>query len=46
MQQISQGLRQGRGILWATAGAKVALALEASTAAGQFIECLLIQNVA
>lgn len=36
----------GRAIVWATAGAKVALALEAATAAGQFIECLLIPNAA
>lgn len=36
----------GRAIVWAVSGAKVALALEAATAAGQFIECLLIPNVA
>ena len=36
----------GRAITWATSGAKVALALEAATAAGQFIEVLLITNVA
>lgn len=36
----------GRAIVWATAGAKVAIALEPSTAAGQFVECLLVQNVA
>lgn len=36
----------GRAIVWATAGAKVGLALEAATAAGQFIEVLLIPNVA
>lgn len=36
----------GRAILWATSGAKVAVALEASTAAGQFVEVLLIPNVA
>lgn len=36
----------GRAIVWATSGAKVALALEAATAAGQFIECWLIPNVA
>lgn len=35
----------GRGITWA-AGAKVALALQAATAAGQMIEVLLIPNVA
>lgn len=34
----------GRAINWATAGAKVAIALEAATAAGQFIEVLLVQN--
>jgi hypothetical protein len=36
----------GRAITWVTSGAKVALALEAATAAGQFIEVLLIPNVA
>lgn len=36
----------GRAITWASSGAKVALALEAATAAGQMIEVLLIQNVA
>ena len=36
----------GRAITWAVSGAKVALALEAATAAGQFIEVLLIPNVA
>lgn len=36
----------GRAITWATSGAKVGLALEAATAAGQFIEVLLIPNVA
>lgn len=36
----------GRGIAWAASGAKVALALQAATAAGQFIEVLLIPNVA
>ncbi len=36
----------GRGITWATSGAKVALALEAAGAAGEFIEVLLIPNVA
>jgi hypothetical protein len=35
----------GRAITWAS-GAKVAIALEAATAAGQFVEVLLIQNVA
>lgn len=36
----------GRAIVWATSGAKVALALEASTGAGQFVEVVLIPNVA
>lgn len=36
----------GRAINWVTSGAKVALALEAATAAGQMIEVLLIPNVA
>jgi hypothetical protein len=36
----------GRAITWATSGAKVALALEAAGASGQFIEVLLIPNVA
>lgn len=36
----------GRAITWATSGAKVAIALEAATAAGQFVEVLLIPNVA
>ncbi len=36
----------GRGITWVTSGGKVALALEAATAAGQFVEVLLIPNVA
>lgn len=36
----------GRAITWATSGAKVGLALEAATAAGQIIEVLLIPNVA
>lgn len=35
----------GRGITWAS-GAKVGLALEAATAAGQVIEVLLIPNAA
>jgi len=35
----------GRGITWAS-GAKVAVALEAASAAGQVIECLLIPNAA
>jgi hypothetical protein len=36
----------GRGITWATSGAKIGLALEAASAAGQVIEVLLIPNVA
>lgn len=34
----------GKAITWATSGAKVAIALQAATAAGQKIEVLLIQN--
>ena len=36
----------GRAITWASTGAKVGVALEAATAAGQFIEVLLVDNVA
>ena len=36
----------GRAITWVTSGAKVAIALEAATASGQLIECLLIPNIA
>jgi hypothetical protein len=36
----------GRAITWAVSGAKVALALQAASGAGQFIEVLLIPNVA
>lgn len=36
----------GRAIDWATSGAKVGIALQAATAAGQFIEVRLLQNVA
>lgn len=36
----------GRAITWATSGAKVAIAIEAATAAGQFIEVLLVGNAA
>ena len=36
----------GRAITWAPAGAKVGVALDAATAAGQMIEVLLIPNVA
>jgi len=34
----------GRAITWATSGAKAAIALQAATAAGQFIEALLLPN--
>ena len=37
---------QGQAITWASAGAKVAIALEAASAAGQLIEVLLIPNLA
>lgn len=37
---------QGRAITWATAGARVAIALEAATAAGEIIEVLLVPNAA
>lgn len=36
----------GRAITWAVSGAKVGIALEAATAAGQIIEVLLVDNVA
>lgn len=36
----------GRGITWVTSGAKVGLALQAAGSAGDFIEVLLIPNVA
>lgn len=36
----------GRGITWATSGARLAVALQAATGAGQFVEVLLIQNAA
>lgn len=36
----------GKAITWASSGAKVALALEAATDAGQLIEVFLIPNVA
>lgn len=35
---------QGRAVTWATSGAKVGIALQAATAAGQFIEVLLLPN--
>jgi len=37
---------QGRAIPWATSGAKIGLALQAASGAGQFIEVLLMPNVA
>lgn len=37
---------QGRAIPWATAGARLGVALEAATAAGQLIEVLLVPNAA
>jgi uncharacterized ParB-like nuclease family protein len=36
----------GRAITWVTSGARVAVALEAATAAGQLVEVLLIDNAA
>lgn len=36
----------GRGITWVTSGARLGLALEAASAAGQMIEVLLIPNAA
>ena len=36
----------GRAIPWATSGAKVGIALQAATAAGQFIEVLLLPTAA
>lgn len=36
----------GKAITWAASGAKVAVALEAAGGAGEFIEVLLIPNVA
>lgn len=36
----------GRAITWATSGAKVGIALQAASGAGEFIEVLLIPNVA
>jgi S-adenosylmethionine synthetase len=36
----------GRAIVWATSGAKLAVAREASTGSGQFVEVFLIPNVA
>lgn len=36
----------GRAIAWATSGARLAVALQAASAAGQMIEVLLIPNAA
>lgn len=36
----------GKAITWVTSGAKVAIALDAATAAGQLIEVFLVSNVA
>lgn len=36
----------GRAITWVTSGARVAVALEAATAAGQLVEVLLVDNAA
>lgn len=36
----------GRGVPWSTSGAKIAVALEAASASGAFIEVLLIPNAA
>lgn len=36
----------GRAVTWATSGAKIAIALQAAGAAGDFIEVLLIPNAA
>lgn len=36
----------GQAITWATSGARVAIALEAATAAGQLVEVLLLDNAA
>jgi hypothetical protein len=37
---------QGRAIAWATSGARLGIALTSSSAAGQFVEVLLIPNAA
>lgn len=37
---------QGRAITWVTSGGRLGIALEAATAAGQFIEVLLLPNAA
>lgn len=36
----------GRGITWATSGGRLAVALEAAAAAGQFVEVRLLDNAA
>ena len=36
----------GRAITWVTAGGRLGIALEAAAAAGDFIECLLLDNAA
>lgn len=36
----------GRAVTWATSGPRVGIALEAASAAGQFIEVLLLPNAA
>lgn len=36
----------GRGITWVTSGARAAIALEASSGAGQMVEMLLLPNAA
>lgn len=36
----------GRAITWASSGARVGVALEAATAAGQLVEVLLVDNAA
>lgn len=36
----------GRAITWVTSGGRIAIALQAATAAGQFIEVLLLPNAA
>lgn len=36
----------GRAITWVTAGARTAIALQAATGAGEFIEVLLLPNAA
>lgn len=37
---------QGRAIPWATSGARLGVALESASAAGQFVEVLLLPNAA